>query len=116
MAARICPHCMKPIPARFAVAFSDGLDCPHCETRLEVTSASRMPASFAGLLAGWLAWRLTSNSGDLLGSLLPELYAFLVFGIVSALVLLFTADLQMAPVVPVSQAPAVAHSHAPSHH
>ena len=117
MAARICPQCLKPVPARCAAAFSDGLDCPHCGARLEVSSSSRMPAVFLGLLAGWLAWRLTRDSGGVLGDVLPEVYAVLAFGIVSLLVLMFTADLRLAPAAPpVGQAPAAGHGHAPSHH
>lgn len=117
MAARICPHCMKPVPARCAAAFTDGLDCPHCHTHLEVSSASRMPAAFLGLLAGWVAWRLTSGAGGILGDVLPELYAVLAFGIISPLVLMFTADFRLAPAaLPVSQAPEAGHGHAPSHH
>jgi hypothetical protein len=108
---------MKPVPATCILAFSDGMDCPHCQTCLEVTSASRMPAAFLGLLAGWLAWRVTSNWGGVLGDVLPEVYAILAFGIVSPLVLMFTADLRLAPAAPaVSPAPAGAHGHAPSHH
>jgi hypothetical protein len=39
-------------------------------------------------------------TGDL-GGVLPTLYAFLAFGAVSPLVLMFTANLQNAPEVPV---------------
>ena len=92
MAARMCPQCMKPVPAKLASAF-------------------------AGLLAGWLAWRLTRDGSGLLSDVLPELYAVLAFGIVSCLVLMFTADLQLAPVPPpVSQAPAAGHGHGGAHH
>ena len=93
------------------MAFSDGLDCPHCGGRLEVTSGRMFPIA-AGLAAGWLAWYLTSGSPSSLGWVLPELYAVLAFGVVSPLVLMFTAKLGLAPaprVAAVAAAPAHGH-------
>jgi hypothetical protein len=76
-----------------------------------------MPSSFLGLFAGWLAWWLTRNSTGVLGDVLTEVYAVLAFGIVSALVLMLTADLRLAPAAPpVNQVPSAAHSPTPSHH
>lgn len=115
MAARICPHCSNVVPATLVVAYSDGLDCPHCDTRLEVASGSRMIASTVGLVAGWLVWHLTRDSGGILGFVLPELYAILAFGVVSPLVLMFTVNLRIAPVIPVF-APAPAAGHGGGHH
>ena len=89
------------------MAFSDGVECPHCHTRLEVAPGGRMIASTAGLAAGWIAWHLAPSSSNL-GFALPVLYAFLAFGIVSPLVLMFTAGLRPAPPPPVA-APATAH-------
>jgi len=96
------------------LAFSDGFECPHCHTRLDVASGGRSLAAWAGLAAGWLVWRLTRNSGGPLGDVLPELYAILAFGIVSPIVLAFSAGLELAPAAPVVDM-AAASSHGASH-
>lgn len=106
---------MKPVPASCAVAFSNGLDCPHCHARLEVAGGSRGIATVAGLLAGWLAWRATQGTGGVLYNVLPELYAILAFGIVSAAAVMATASLIPAPPV-LEPAPAASHGHVASHH
>ena len=77
VAARICPQCMKRVPATCAAAFSDGLTCPHCQARLEVALGSRGLSTFAGLLAGWLTWRATQGVDGMMGVVLAELYAIL---------------------------------------
>jgi hypothetical protein len=46
---------------------------------------------------------------------LPTLYAFLAFGIVSALALMVTANLQNAPALPIPE-PAHAHASGPAGH
>jgi hypothetical protein len=96
------------------LALSDGMECPHCHTRLEAASGGRILAAFAGLAAGWLVWRLTRDSSGPLGDVLPELYAVLAFGIVSPIVLAFSAGLEPAPAAPVVDA-AAASSHGASH-
>ena len=73
------------------------MECPHCHTRLQVTDGGRRFAAWVGLAAGWLVWRLTRDSGGPLGDVLPELYAILAFGIVSPIVLAFSAALETAP-------------------
>lgn len=120
MAIRMCPHCGNTVPPALVVAFSDGLECPHCQTRLQVTEGSRMIAATLGLIAGWIAWLATRASTNILGFALPVLFSVLAFGIVSQLVLMFNAALRIAPVAPVfdsvpaSHAPA--HGHAGGHH
>lgn len=111
---RCCPHCGKKVPAGLELAYSDGLECPHCHTRLEVASGGRSLAVWVGLAAGWLVWWLTRDSGGPLGAVLPELYAVLAFGIVSPIVLAFSATLELAPAAPVAE-PAAASSHGASH-
>ena len=115
MAARTCPHCGNVVPAALAVAYSDGLECPHCQTRLEVATGSRMIASTVGLVAGWLVWHVTRDSGGILNFVLPEFYAILAFGVVSPLVLMFATTLRVAPAAPVF-APAAAAGHGSGHH
>jgi DNA-directed RNA polymerase subunit RPC12/RpoP len=95
----MCPHCKTEIPAPEAAARSNDIECPKCGTRLEVAPGSRTISSLAGLAAGAIAWRLSTGSTSDLGSVLPTLYAFLAFSIVSPLVLMFTANLRNAPAV-----------------
>src|ERR1700693_4438345 len=100
MAVRICPHCKTEIPAPEAAARSNDMVCPKCGTRLEAAPGSRTISTLAGLAAGAIAWRLSIGSTSDLGGVLPTLYAFLAFGIVSPLVLMFTANLRNAPALP----------------
>ena len=100
MAVRICPHCKTEVPATIAAAYSNSIECPNCHAQLQVADGSRTIASFAGLAAGAIAWRLSSDAGGDLGAVLPTLYAFLAFGIVSSLVVMFTANLRNAPALP----------------
>ena len=109
MAVRMCPHCKTEIPAPEAAARSNDMTCPKCGAQLEVSSGSRTISSLCGLAAGAIVWRLSSGlSGDL-GGVLPTLYAFLAFGIVSPLALMVTANLSNAPAAPVPEP-----AHAPS--
>jgi DNA-directed RNA polymerase subunit RPC12/RpoP len=100
LAVRICPHCKTEIPAPESAAHSDDIVCPKCGTRLEVAPGSRTISTLCGLAAGAIAWRLSSGSTSDLGGVLPTLYAFLAFGIVSPLVLMLTANLRNAPAAP----------------
>jgi hypothetical protein len=103
MAVRICPHCKAGISASEVAARSNDVGCPKCQMRLEVAMPTRTISSLCGLAAGTIAWRLSIGSpGDLAG-VLPTLYAFLAFGIVSALVLMLSANLQNAPAIPVPE-------------
>ena len=112
MANRICPVCGKVVPASSVLALSDGLECPHCHSRLEVSTASRMLPTWGGLLAAYLVWRLTSSTTGLLSWVLPEFYAIVTFGAVAALLILFSAKLNVAPApAPAAAAPAAAHGH-----
>ena len=116
MAVRMCPQCGNTVPATRVMALSDGMECPHCQTRLEVTNGSRMIATAVGLGAAWIVWRATRDSTNILGFALPVLLSFLAFGVVSPLVLMFTASLRTAPAAPVFE-PVGAHGgHAQSVH
>ena len=96
MAVRTCLHCKTEISAALAAARSNDIECPQCKTRLEVALGSRAISTFCGLAAAAIVWKLSSNSGGDLGAVLPTLYAFLAFGIVSPLVLMVTANLRNA--------------------
>jgi hypothetical protein len=84
------------------------MECSHCQTRLEVATGSRLMATTGGLIAGSIVWWATVNIPNILGFALPVLLSFLAFGIVSPLVLMFTAALRTAPAAPVFE-PVAAH-------
>jgi hypothetical protein len=109
VAARMCPHCKTEIPAPEVAARSNDALCPKCGTRLEVTSGARTISSICGLAVAAIVWHLSSGSSTDLGGVLPTVYAFLAFGIVSPLVLVFVANLRNAPAVPLAEP-----AHAPS--
>lgn len=100
MAVRMCPHCKTEIAAPEVAARSNGAECPKCGARLEVTPGARTISSICGLAVAAIVWRMSSGSSTDLGGVLPTVYAFLAFGIVSPLVLMFVANLQNAPAVP----------------
>ena len=100
MAARVCPHCNTELGAMKVVAFTNGVDCPKCGMRLEVASGGRTISAVTGFAVAAIIWRATSGAPGDLGGVLPTLYAFLSFGIVSAVVLMFTATLRNAPAEP----------------
>jgi hypothetical protein len=113
VAIRVCPVCGKEIPAPATVALTNGLECPHCHSRVEVTDGSRSLPIWIGLAAGWLVWELTTNIGGPVGFALPELFSIIAFGAVSAILLMFAAKFEPAP-TPVATAeahPAPAHGH-----
>ena len=123
MAIRMCPQCGNTVPAARVMALSDGMECPHCQARLEVATGSRIIATVAGLAVAGLVWWVTRASTNILGFALPVLLSFLAFGIVSPLVLMLTAALRNAPAAPVYEPVAVhgghgqsVHDHAGGHH
>lgn len=123
MAVRMCPKCGNTVPATRVMTLSDSMECPHCQTRLEVTSGSRMIATAVGLGVAWVVWRLTRDSTNILGFALPVLLSFLAFGVVSPLALMFTASLRTAPAAAVYEPVAAhggdaqsVHDHAGGHH
>jgi hypothetical protein len=116
MAIRICPHCKNEITAAIVAAYSNSIECPHCKARLEVAPGSRTISSLCGLGAAAIVWHLSGGSGGDLGAVLPTLYAFLAFGIVSPLVLMFTANLSNAPALPAAEPVQFARGHGGEHH
>jgi hypothetical protein len=120
VASRVCPLCNAKVRAGAVAAFSGGVDCPGCHARLEVNPAARKLAAWAGLAAGWLAWRTTRGGPGILGSVLPLFYALLAFGVISALVVILAGDLRPAPELsPVESVPPTGHrgaAHGGGHH
>jgi hypothetical protein len=113
VAARICPVCGKEIPATSTVVLTNGLECPHCHSRDEVSEGSRMLPVWIGLLAAYVVAHFTQDAGGPVGFVLPELYAILTFGVVTPLVLMGTAKFIPAPTPPTT---AEAHPPAHGHH
>jgi hypothetical protein len=114
MAARKCPMCLKAVPPGTVVAYSDGMECPGCGRRLEVSLGSRYLASLAGIAAGVLAWRQSDPSHGELGFAAAVLWAFLAYSAVAPLVLMIIADLRVKaeePVAEPTQASAAAYGH-----
>jgi len=117
VAIRTCPLCMTRIPAGDAAAYTGGLECPGCKGRLEVSVGSRILATTLGLAAGAMAWSFSWGSGGALDWLLPILYAYLAFSVVSALYLMFTADLRSKPAEPMAvRTPIASHGPGVAHH
>jgi DNA-directed RNA polymerase subunit RPC12/RpoP len=116
VAARMCPHCKAEITAADVAAYTNGVDCPKCGMRLEVASGSRTISSLSGLAAAAIVWRLASGSPTDLGGVLPTLYAFLAFGIVSPLALMLTANMRNAPALPAPEPVHAASGHAATGH
>jgi len=116
MAARKCPMCLKALPAGHVVAYSDGMNCPGCGRRLEVSLGSRYLACLAGLLAAVLAWRMSDASLGTMGFVLAVLYAFLAFSIVTPLALMLIADLRVKEEEPEAEpVQEAAHGHGGHH-
>ena len=103
MAARKCPMCLKAVPTGYVVAYSDGMKCPGCGQRLEVSLGSRYLASLAGIAAGVLAWRQSDPTHGETGFALAVLYAFLAFSVIAPLVLMIIADSRVMAEEPVAE-------------
>lgn len=117
MAIRVCPHCLKRVPAGAVVAYTDKLECPNCHSAITVGVPSRVIGAFIGLGVADLVWRYVQPMGGEAGWVLPVVYAFLSYSVVYALYLMATADLVMRPVeaepAPVAEA---THGHGSGHH
>jgi hypothetical protein len=104
MAARVCPHCNAKLPGTEVAAYSDGMECPKCHTILEVATGSRYFATTVGLIAAAFVYRYecgaARSGGELFGWLLPIVYAYFTFSVISPLALMSVAELQKAPPVP----------------
>jgi hypothetical protein len=108
VAIRKCPYCLKVAPAGAVVAHSYDLVCPGCQRPLEIAGVSRNLAIAAGLAAGAAVYYFAARKagGEILGWLLPLVYAFLALSIVAPLALMLTADLRLKSV---EAAPAMEH-------
>jgi hypothetical protein len=104
--------CLQAVIPGHVVAYSDGMDCPGCGRRLEVSLGSRYLASLMGIAAGVLAWRQSNPAQGEMGFAAAVLWAFLAYSAVAPLVLMVIADLRVKEEEPVAEpAPAAAHGH-----
>ena len=119
MAMRTCPICQAKLSAGKIAAYSNDLECSNCKAPLETAAGSRDIAALAGLAAAGIAWSLTADSSSMLSWVLPLVYSYLAFSVVSALTLMAFADLRVrmaAPSAAVSHAGGPAEAPTGSHH
>jgi hypothetical protein len=121
MAMRECPHCGNKVPAVDVAAYTDEIECPHCQTLLRVALPTRVIGAFIGLGVGWLVYGWAQNS--LTGEeawVLPTVYSFLAYSVVYMLYVMTTADLVKRPKeeeLPIPSATlAAAHGDSGAHH
>jgi hypothetical protein len=95
---RECPQCMKKVPATEVVAYTDEVECPHCQALLTVSLPSRVIGGFIALGVGWLVygWASANLTGEA-AWVLPTLYAFLAYSATYAIYLMVSADLVRRP-------------------
>ena len=97
MANLVCPVCSGKVPRTMVLAQSDGFACPRCGKTLELSGAGRLLASIAGLGGAWLAFDFARahrwGQALQLDWLVRLACAFLAFGIVSSVFLLFSSEL-----------------------
>jgi hypothetical protein len=108
--------CFGKVPAVTVVAQSDNIPCPKCGKRLEVSLPSRWLGSLTGLLGGWLVFRLTSHGDGMLSWVLPVVYAFLAYAVLSPVFLMLTADLVVKPEQPYGESAPAAPGHGSAAH
>ena len=96
MAMRVCPKCGNKVPAVDVVAFTNTIECPHCDSLLTVALPSRVIGAFIGLGVGWLVygWAARSLTGEE-AWVLPAVYSFLAYSFVYTLYMMTTSDLVM---------------------
>jgi hypothetical protein len=116
VAARMCPDCLRNVPAGKVLAYSNDLVCTECGKSLEISALSRNIAAFTGLIAAVIVWWLASKhyAGDpwALAWVLPVVFSYFAFSIVTPLVLVLIADLEIKSEV----VPAPIHQEPPAHH
>lgn len=115
MAARMCPECLHTIPAGKVLAYSNDLVCAECKKPLEISALSRNIAAFTGLIAAvvvwWFASKRYAHDSWALAWILPIVFSYFAFSIVTPLVLALIADLEIG-----ADAPAPVHHEAPARH
>jgi hypothetical protein len=97
MATRKCPMCLAVLAAGPTAARPDELVCGNCGQALEVAGLSRQAATWLGLAAAAASVRYSVHamSNNPLGWAIPVVVGVVVFGVVSAITLMGTADLRV---------------------
>jgi hypothetical protein len=102
---RACPLCFTKVPRSMVLTRGDDVLCPSCRTELELSRASRVLGAFCGL-AGAVAGVQVISALSTRGTwALDVLGAVLGYGMVSAVVLYFLADLVVQPRMPAGHFP-----------
>jgi hypothetical protein len=94
---RSCPLCFANVPRSLVLTRADELVCPSCHTPLELSRSSRVLSSLVGLLAGFLAAHIVLQVITRGRWAIPMVGAVLAYGVASALLLFFLADLVVQP-------------------
>jgi len=97
MGNRCCPLCSVKLPRGSVLAHSDELICPSCHSALELSRTSRASAALVGVLAAFLMVRLVVAAGRDAAWFTAVAAAVVVYGIASAVFLLFLSDLVVRP-------------------
>jgi hypothetical protein len=117
LAARVCPMCHRKVSAGLVVAYSDTLECPHCNSPLRLADLSRIVGAFFALTVGLLVWSYTAPGTGNMGWALPAVYTFLAYSASYALYLMATGELISRPAeAELVQVAVVAHGHGGGHH
>ncbi|MGB9510936.1 MAG: hypothetical protein WBU20_04575 [Candidatus Acidiferrum sp.] len=94
---RACPICFAKVPHSVVLTRTDEVICPSCRTPLELSRASRVLGAWVGLLAAFAAIRTVPGTDKGINWVLPILAAVIAYGVASALVIYFLADLVVLP-------------------
>jgi hypothetical protein len=90
---RACPLCFARVPRNLVLTRSEDLKCPSCHAALELSRATRVVSAAIGLLVAYGIANAVSGSSARGGWLWPIFAAVIGYGLSSALVLYFLADL-----------------------
>lgn len=96
MGSRVCPGCHKKVPIISLLLAGSAFACPRCQAELESDSAPKQVSVWAGLIAGFLAWRAIDAPAGTFGWLLPVLIPFAVFSVVTPLTLALVGGVRLA--------------------
>jgi hypothetical protein len=97
---RACPLCFTKVARSIVLTRGEDVVCPSCAALLELSRASRTLAALCGLVGGAWAVQVVASLKVRGTWALGVLAATLGYGVVSALVLYFLADLVVQPKAP----------------
>jgi hypothetical protein len=94
---RACPLCFVRVPRSLVLTRSEDLKCPSCHAPLELSRATRVFSAAVGLLLAYVIANAVNGSNARGGWLWPIFAAVVGYGLGSASVLYFLADLTVRP-------------------